>query len=184
MARSVPGGAHGRGTVYSITTSGTVNVVYSFGSPGSTDGWYPSASLIDAHGTLYGTTLAGGVKGCFSTNGGGCGTVFSVTTGTRSKFCTHSAEAARMAITRLRTDQRKWHALWDHGIRRHARGWNGLRDNSINSYRRPCCSSISHRLYRCGLCHPERSGKRENARRCDKVAQSKGNRCCSFWSFD
>jgi uncharacterized repeat protein (TIGR03803 family) len=80
------GGAHGRGTVYSITTSGTVNVVYSFGSPGSTDGWYPSASLIDMHGTLYGTTLAGGVKGCFSTNGGGCGTVFSVTTGGKEQL--------------------------------------------------------------------------------------------------
>ena len=30
----------------------------------------------------------------------------------------------------------------------------------------------------------ERSGKRENARRCDNVAQSKDNRGCSFGSFD
>jgi uncharacterized repeat protein (TIGR03803 family) len=76
------GGPHGQGTVYSITTSGTVNVVYSFSG---TDGAYPRARLIDAGGTLYGTTSTGGVRGCFSPNGSGCGTVFSVTRGGTEK---------------------------------------------------------------------------------------------------
>ena len=76
------GGAHGQGTVYSITTSGAVNVVYNFSS---SNGAFPRASLIDARGTLYGTTTLGGVKGCFSPNGGGCGTIFSVTRGGTEK---------------------------------------------------------------------------------------------------
>jgi|HubBroStandDraft_6_1064221.scaffolds.fasta_scaffold29206_3 uncharacterized repeat protein (TIGR03803 family) len=68
----------GPGTVVSITTSGSVKVVYSFGF---TDGASPTASLINVRGTLYGTTTAGGVRGCFSPNSYGCGTVFSVTQG-------------------------------------------------------------------------------------------------------
>jgi uncharacterized repeat protein (TIGR03803 family) len=76
------GGPHGRGTVYSITTNGTVNVVYAFsGAPG--DGAYPGASLIDARGTLYGTTSEGGAK-CTSSSMG-CGTIFSVTRGGTEK---------------------------------------------------------------------------------------------------
>ncbi|MGA8326006.1 MAG: choice-of-anchor tandem repeat GloVer-containing protein [Candidatus Cybelea sp.] len=72
----------GPGTVVSITTSGTVKVVYNFGF---TDGASPSASLINVRGTLYGTTTAGGVRGCFSPNSYGCGTVFSVTRGGTEK---------------------------------------------------------------------------------------------------
>jgi uncharacterized repeat protein (TIGR03803 family) len=49
------GGAHGGGTVFSITTSGTVNVLFNFIRD------YPSASLIAVDGMLYGTTIAGGV---------------------------------------------------------------------------------------------------------------------------
>ncbi len=68
------------GTVYSITTGGAEQVLYRFG--GKTDGTEPYAGLIDVNGTLYGTTYAGGGYGC---TGGGCGTVFSITTGGTEK---------------------------------------------------------------------------------------------------
>ncbi|MFY9710877.1 MAG: choice-of-anchor tandem repeat GloVer-containing protein [Candidatus Cybelea sp.] len=64
------GGAHGVGTVFSITTSGVEKELYSFGPSG--DGASPVASLIDVGGTLYGTTAAGGTYKE--------GTVFSITT--------------------------------------------------------------------------------------------------------
>ncbi|MGC2405895.1 MAG: choice-of-anchor tandem repeat GloVer-containing protein, partial [Candidatus Cybelea sp.] len=61
----------GCGTVFSITTSGVVKVLHSFGN--SQDGQYPAeAGLVDVGGTLYGTTSAGGALGG--------GTVFSITT--------------------------------------------------------------------------------------------------------
>jgi uncharacterized repeat protein (TIGR03803 family) len=72
------GGAYNNGgTVYSITTSGVEKVLYSFA--GSPDGSSPNAGLIDVNGTLYGTTVKGGAY-C-PDSGGGCGTVFSLTTG-------------------------------------------------------------------------------------------------------
>lgn len=59
-------------------TSGTESVVHSFGAAG--DGSVPKASLVDADGTLYGTTSAGG-DGVGSLCGpGGCGTVFRIAT--------------------------------------------------------------------------------------------------------
>lgn len=58
------------GTVFSITTSGSEKVLHSFGY--GTDGVHPAASLIDAKGVLYGTTLAGGKYDH--------GTVFKITT--------------------------------------------------------------------------------------------------------
>ena len=61
----------GCGTVFSITTSGVVKVLHSFGN--SQDGQYPAeAGMVDVGGTLYGTTSAGGALGG--------GTVFSITT--------------------------------------------------------------------------------------------------------
>lgn len=61
----------GCGTVFSITTSGIVKVLHSFGN--AQDGQYPAqAGLVDVGGTLYGTTSAGGAFGG--------GTVFSITT--------------------------------------------------------------------------------------------------------
>jgi uncharacterized repeat protein (TIGR03803 family) len=68
---TVYGGEYNQGAVYSITTDGTENVLYSFGSKGS-DGAFPLAALIDVKGTLYGTTPVGGAYGN--------GTVYSVTT--------------------------------------------------------------------------------------------------------
>jgi uncharacterized repeat protein (TIGR03803 family) len=75
------GGSHrtgyyfGFGTVFSIATDGTEQVLHSFGH--GSDGRHPEASLLDVNGTLYGTTYAGGAgSGCSD----GCGTVFSVST--------------------------------------------------------------------------------------------------------
>jgi len=64
------GGANDVGTVFSITPSGTETLLYSF-KGGTTDGEVPRAGLIDVKGTLYGTTVAGGVRGR--------GTAFSIT---------------------------------------------------------------------------------------------------------
>ncbi|HEV3091722.1 MAG TPA: choice-of-anchor tandem repeat GloVer-containing protein [Candidatus Cybelea sp.] len=51
-------GSSNLGTVFSITTTGTENVLHSFtGGPG---GSYPSSGLIDLNGTLYGTTAGDG----------------------------------------------------------------------------------------------------------------------------
>ena len=49
------GGAYYGGTVYTISASGTVTVVHSFGGPG--DGANPYAPVISVAGTLYGTLL-------------------------------------------------------------------------------------------------------------------------------
>jgi uncharacterized repeat protein (TIGR03803 family) len=65
------GGADSNGTVFSITTSGKETVLYSF-KGGTIDGQNPQASLINANGTLYGTTGGGGADSN--------GTVFSITT--------------------------------------------------------------------------------------------------------
>jgi uncharacterized repeat protein (TIGR03803 family) len=61
---TVKGGAYrsdsgdGCGTVFSLTTGGTEQVLHSFG--GTPDGALPYAGLIEVDGTLYGTTYIGG----------------------------------------------------------------------------------------------------------------------------
>jgi uncharacterized repeat protein (TIGR03803 family) len=66
------GGANGYGTVFSITTTGTLTTLHSFDD---TDGAYPGAGPIQAtNGDLYGTTAAGGANGPY-------GTVFTITPG-------------------------------------------------------------------------------------------------------
>ncbi len=63
------GGGHGGGTAFSIGTNGrNYRLLHSFGSPG--DGTGPDGALIFVHGTIYGTTTAGGAYGC--------GTIFSL----------------------------------------------------------------------------------------------------------
>ncbi len=57
------------GTVFSITTNGTENVVHNFGY--GTDGTDPQAGLTYKNGTLFGTTAGGGTHGA--------GTIFSLT---------------------------------------------------------------------------------------------------------
>jgi uncharacterized repeat protein (TIGR03803 family) len=66
----------GCGTVFSVSLTGTENVLYSFA--GGSDGSTPLAGLTAVNGVLYGTTYTGGGTGCVF--GTGCGTVFSVTT--------------------------------------------------------------------------------------------------------
>ncbi len=68
-------GPRGCGTVFTLTSTGTLQVLHSFG--GGSDGRLPQAPLIDVNGTLYGTTGAGGASGE--------GTVFSIApTGTET----------------------------------------------------------------------------------------------------
>jgi uncharacterized repeat protein (TIGR03803 family) len=64
------------GTIYSISTTGKLKVLYRFA--GGSDGAYPEAGLIDVNGTLYGTTFEGGGTFCYASRG--CGTIYSVTT--------------------------------------------------------------------------------------------------------
>lgn len=52
------GGAHGGGTVFTITAAGNERVLHSFGA--RHDGYAPLASLADAKNMLYGTTSSGG----------------------------------------------------------------------------------------------------------------------------
>jgi uncharacterized repeat protein (TIGR03803 family) len=66
---------YGCGTVYNVTTAGAETVLYRFKS--GSDGSQPAASLINVKGTMYGTTVDGGVSRC---NGGGCGTIYSIST--------------------------------------------------------------------------------------------------------
>jgi uncharacterized repeat protein (TIGR03803 family) len=73
-SHNCPGGYGGCGTVFSITTDGKEKVLHDFHG---IDGSYPAASLIDAGGTLYGTTKNGGTNSCGPY--GRCGTVFSIT---------------------------------------------------------------------------------------------------------
>lgn len=74
------GGANNAGTVFKLTTSGTLTTLYNFCSQsGCTDGAYPAGSLLQAtNGNLYGTTADGGVNNCVPS---GCGTVFSISAG-------------------------------------------------------------------------------------------------------
>jgi uncharacterized repeat protein (TIGR03803 family) len=62
----------GYGTVFSITRTGSIRVLYSFSPWPSEDGTTPAAGLINVNGTLYGTTASGAAPGY--------GTAFSITT--------------------------------------------------------------------------------------------------------
>ncbi len=69
------GGSHGYGTIFRITTSGSLTTLYSFCSQSNcADGEYPAAGLVqDTNGNLYGTTADGGATGN--------GTIFSLSIG-------------------------------------------------------------------------------------------------------
>ena len=75
------GGAHGGGTVFRISSAGTLVTIYNFcAQPGCSDGATPLAGLVQGNqGNFYGTTSAGGNSSCNPTNG--CGTVFRITMG-------------------------------------------------------------------------------------------------------
>ncbi len=73
---TVTGGLNNLGTVFSLTTGGTLTTLHSFAS---TEGNVPYAGLIQAtDGNFYGTTVGGG-SGSYCTYGGGCGTIFKIT---------------------------------------------------------------------------------------------------------
>jgi uncharacterized repeat protein (TIGR03803 family) len=85
---TVDGGTNGDGSVFKITSSGTLTTLYSFCSQsGCADGKYPEAGLIEAiDGSLYGTTDAGGPNNA--------GTVFRISPSGRLttlySFCSQS----------------------------------------------------------------------------------------------
>jgi uncharacterized repeat protein (TIGR03803 family) len=56
------GGAKGSGTVFKLNTSGPYSVLYDFcpGGGSCSDGKWPSGTLLDAAGNIYGTTDLGG----------------------------------------------------------------------------------------------------------------------------
>jgi uncharacterized repeat protein (TIGR03803 family) len=71
------GGSAGCGTVYTITSTGVENVIYSF-KGNNNDGCGPTTTLLNVGGTLYGTTIEGGpTSHCAPV---GCGTLYSITT--------------------------------------------------------------------------------------------------------
>jgi uncharacterized repeat protein (TIGR03803 family) len=75
------GGASGYGTVFEITSGGTLTTLYSFCSQSAcTDGTYPGeGGLVQAtDGNFYGTTSGGGANTTVC-GGYGCGTVFKIT---------------------------------------------------------------------------------------------------------
>ncbi len=78
------GGTNGGGTVFNITSSGTLTTLYSFGGR---DGEGPYGALVQGtDGNLYGTTIYGGANG-----NGTAGTVFKITSSgtltTLHSFC-------------------------------------------------------------------------------------------------
>jgi uncharacterized repeat protein (TIGR03803 family) len=75
---SYPGG----GEIFRITPHGGLTVLFGFSAFGTTNGYAPFGTLIQAtDGNLYGTTAFGGSqeKNCPGIGGTGCGTVFKVT---------------------------------------------------------------------------------------------------------
>jgi uncharacterized repeat protein (TIGR03803 family) len=57
---TIAGGARGKGTVFSITTSGKESILHSFGVRQGYGGRAPTPGLAELKSTLYGTTYFGG----------------------------------------------------------------------------------------------------------------------------
>jgi len=69
---TLAGGTHGQGTVFTISTEGSLKVIYSFYSA---SGYNPSAGVVlAADGSFYGAAVNGGAVPS-------CGTLFSITAG-------------------------------------------------------------------------------------------------------
>jgi uncharacterized repeat protein (TIGR03803 family) len=90
------GGAHGYGTIFKISPSGTLTTLYSFCSQsGCTGGRNPQSGLVQAtDGNFYGTTSEGGASSSCPIFPFGCGTVFKITASgtltTLYSFCSQS----------------------------------------------------------------------------------------------
>jgi uncharacterized repeat protein (TIGR03803 family) len=68
------GGSYSYGTIFMVTTNGTLNTLYSFSG---TNGAYPYAGLtLGNDGNFYGTTVGGGITNSQYTGDDGMGTVF------------------------------------------------------------------------------------------------------------
>jgi uncharacterized repeat protein (TIGR03803 family) len=96
LGGAVKANGYRNGTVFKITTSGTENVLHSFG--GGNDGLFPYAGLTNVNGVLYGTTDSGG-------NSNNNGTVFKITTsGVKSsvfQFDSNDGAEPQAALTYL-----------------------------------------------------------------------------------
>jgi uncharacterized repeat protein (TIGR03803 family) len=68
-------GAHGNGTVFTITPSGQLTTLHTFSFR---EGSGPNGLVLGADGSFYGTAYGGGADGACSM-GVGCGTVFKIT---------------------------------------------------------------------------------------------------------
>ena len=73
------GGAEQQGTVFTVTTAGAEQVVYSFAGSKKA-GYAPGGGLLQVGKNLFGTTSSGGI-GCCG-RGGGYGTVYQISTST------------------------------------------------------------------------------------------------------
>jgi uncharacterized repeat protein (TIGR03803 family) len=72
------------GTVFKITPTGVLTILYTFSNPGMVGGFSPpygpaSALVQGSDGNFYGTTLYGGNQQCGVQQPGYCGTVFKIT---------------------------------------------------------------------------------------------------------
>ena len=96
-ACSTEPGISGCGTIFEITTTGTLTTLYNFCSQsGCPDGQLPAAGLImGSDGNFYGTTEEGGTASSARCSDNYCGTIFQITPGgaltTLFSFCTNKA---------------------------------------------------------------------------------------------
>jgi uncharacterized repeat protein (TIGR03803 family) len=95
------GGTYDKGTVFKLTSSGTLTTLHSFESgkvDGTWPGYYPGAGLFeDTDGVFYGTTIQGGLYGG--------GTIFSVANGLDPFLMTNPTSGkVKAAVTILGTD--------------------------------------------------------------------------------
>jgi uncharacterized repeat protein (TIGR03803 family) len=73
----VCGSSGGCGTIFKITTTGTLTTLHSFDRA---DGALPTTLVQHSNGTFYGTTVRGGAN-VYHACGGWCGTIFSLSVG-------------------------------------------------------------------------------------------------------
>ena len=145
---TLSGGKNGQGTVFKVTTTGTLTPLYSFCAIGTdcTDGAQPGGGVIEGiDGNFYGTTVGGGLAGTYDECGGAnnlggapaiftCGTVFKLTPNgeltTLYTFLFTDRSSQRQLLLRRWLEPvgsldsgRRWKFLRNHAKRRHWRGW-------------------------------------------------------------
>jgi uncharacterized repeat protein (TIGR03803 family) len=84
-------GSSGCGVVFKVTAAGKESVVYTFGKQ-VRNGEEPSAGLLDAKGTFFGTTFYGGTVN--STCSFGCGVTYQLTAGGKYSVLYHFTGAS------------------------------------------------------------------------------------------